>query len=289
MFKLKKDTCIFIKVFIVIVVVPIGLNYLIPIENKYFSVIGNESTWFSFWSVYSGAVISGLITLFVLFKTLKQNQTNYINQKANSERLNREQKNFQLNLFEYQEKRRWLMELKSKLERDTEILDFSNIVSLTHQISIVNSNIELTDKIHLLGKRIKGTGISLKILYTDGFNSKESKAYEANCNELISVLIRIIDGFSSYLVQLEVSAETKERINNAKDIESLEVSDLAFSREKGLSDLSAKRREIINKVEEGKPEFELKNEKLLSSMMELIKFEEEQIKEDRSLRTSRRR
>ena len=77
MFKTKKIVLYIISAAIVIFVVPIGLNYLLPLKNSLFNINGNEEKWFSFWSSYSGAVISGLITLIVLYSTLKHRITSY--------------------------------------------------------------------------------------------------------------------------------------------------------------------------------------------------------------------
>ena len=134
MLELIKKGYVFAIAFFAIISVPVGLNYLIPLKNNYFTIFGSEQTWFSFWSSYSGAVISGLITLIVLYKTLKQNQKNHIEQKNYSDKLNREQKNFQLKIVEVQNKQNWLVELKKKLKEDIEILDYSNIESLINKI-----------------------------------------------------------------------------------------------------------------------------------------------------------
>ncbi len=276
-----KRSLVFIIAIIAIISVPIALNYLVPIENRYFTVFGTESTWFSFWSCYSGAVISGLITLFVLFRTLRQNQQNFIKQKNNSEELNREQKIFQLKLLDTQNRQRWLIEIKGKLKEDLEILDFSNIERLTNKISIVDSNSELMDNISSFERRIKGTQTGLAILYQNKFDARERTNYKKTSDNLVTQLVKILSSFSDYLLKMEEAiVETKFRVENAKDIQNVNLTELAISREKGYKDFSVKRKNIRKTVKDYKQSIELINEALQLSMIELIEFEEKQIQKD---------
>ena len=52
--------------------IPYLINYLI-LKPKQFGIVGDTTTWLSFWGSYIGVVISATIAYFVLYKQLKQN------------------------------------------------------------------------------------------------------------------------------------------------------------------------------------------------------------------------
>lgn len=274
----RKKYSLWIIAIVAIVIVPIGMNYLIPIENNHFTIFGTKDNWFSFWSNYSGALISGLITLLVLYKTLKQNQDNFIEQKNHAEQLNREQKDFQLRILEKQRQQQWLEELKLKMIDDMEILNYSNIENMTDRISIVGSNIELINEITLLSKRIKGTKLSLRILYQDSFDSHESNQYRSAIEKIGQELIVILESFSSYLLMLEVSVvETQFRIGNVQKMRNNDLTDLAMTIENGYKDFSDKRKKIRDIIKNYKPLIDKTNEEMQSLMIELVRYEENKI------------
>ena len=52
--------------FLLVVVTPIVMN-IFMIQPKFFTFVGNDSSWLGFWGSYIGAVLSSAIALFVLF------------------------------------------------------------------------------------------------------------------------------------------------------------------------------------------------------------------------------
>lgn len=273
-----KRNIVFIIAILIICTVPIGLNFLIPLENKYYTIFGNEETWFAFWSSYSGAVISGLITLFVLYKTLRQNQDNHKKQQVDSLELNRKQMNFQVKLMDYQNKNNWLNDLKNRLSSDLEILDFSNVEKLAFRISLVSSNKELMDDISNFEKKINATQNNLIILYNGKFDSKERKHYKVTSDNLVKNLIKIIAAFRSYLVKMEVVIiETQSRIDCIKDVPEMDITPLVIMKEQGYKDFSKKREDIYKKMESYRKEADLIKVALRIALIELIKYEEKNI------------
>lgn len=58
--------------FLLVVVTPIVMN-IFMIQPKFFTFVGNDSSWLGFWGSYIGAVLSSAIALFVLFRQQQQN------------------------------------------------------------------------------------------------------------------------------------------------------------------------------------------------------------------------
>jgi hypothetical protein len=58
--------------FLLVVVTPIVMN-IVMIQPKFFTFVGNDSSWLGFWGSYIGAVLSSAIALFVLFRQQQQN------------------------------------------------------------------------------------------------------------------------------------------------------------------------------------------------------------------------
>lgn len=181
---------------IVIILVPICLNFLLPIKITSLSISGKTSEWFQFWSSYSGAIISGLITLWVLYKTLDQNQNNHITQLNLAEKLNRDQK-------EYHMKQQWNAELKKVLIENINVLDFRNLERISMRINIYESNQNLLDELSQLENSIKAIDLNLLFLYPDGFNTKLQDLYKTLIDKAVSDLYKCIDHITGYLIALE--------------------------------------------------------------------------------------
>lgn len=68
-----------ILISLIIILTPLFVNFLLISENPFSSSVpvasGNE--WLQFWGSYSAAIITGLITLYVLFTTLRKTQKNH--------------------------------------------------------------------------------------------------------------------------------------------------------------------------------------------------------------------
>lgn len=62
---------ILLGMIIVLIMIPLGLAFLLRFE---FVITDTSSGWIGFWGSYLGGIVGGLITLYVLFRTLKENR-----------------------------------------------------------------------------------------------------------------------------------------------------------------------------------------------------------------------
>lgn len=80
----------------IIVMTPPLLNCVLSIP-AFCRIVGVDTDWLSFYGGYIGAVITSLITLYVLYKQLMQNHKE-----------NDANRTLQLNIFQYEQEKQWL-------------------------------------------------------------------------------------------------------------------------------------------------------------------------------------
>ena len=97
-----------------IVGIPCLINYLI-LQPQQFDIVGDGTTWLSFWVAYIGAIASLVmifVTLHVLQKQLEQNQQeNKCNREANEFQI-KQNRDIQRNVLKYQQDLQWLENFK---------------------------------------------------------------------------------------------------------------------------------------------------------------------------------
>jgi len=215
-----KSNKIFLLALLAIFAVPVIMNFTIPLVNPWFDIYGNDNNWFSFWSSYSGSVISGLITLVVLYKILKQNQNNHIKQLNHSDNLNRSQKAFQVKLMQNQLGTNRLDELRTILTENLDILFFGNVEDLSNKISIISSNKSLIDEITFLKVKIRNCKTRLLIHFHNKSDSPFQKLYITQIEQMTSNLNKVLDSFLKYLLSIEkIIVDMPTRLDNFKDLE----------------------------------------------------------------------
>lgn len=280
MIKPRKIILYIVIATIAIFTVPIGLNYLLPLNNSLFNINGNEEKWFSFWSSYSGAVISGLITLFVLFSTLIQNQKNHIKQTDHADELNRQQMSFQIKLFGNQIKQKWLIDLKAVLSDNLNILDFWNIERMSNKISIVSSNRELIAEIAQLESQLKSTQTNLSILYHDNFVDMQQKTYKDSVDNFVNNLNVVLIAFTKHLLAIEkVVVDIPFRIDNLEkgELSTKNRALLIAKTDEGYKGNEKNRDNILSTIANKKAEIKMLSDVLKLVTIELIKHEEKKI------------
>ena len=179
-----------------IISVPIILNSVLQISFPNIKIIGNTDTWLGFWSAYSGSVIGSMITLFVLYKTLRQNQENH-----------KKQIDFQIEVIKHRGNQDWLSSLKIEILDNLAILNFEKIESLVSLIKIQSSNIDLIEKISAHEEKIKRAKTTFDILYYNRFRHKEQIRYKENLENLVSQNLKILSSFKKYMVTWERSID----------------------------------------------------------------------------------
>lgn len=92
---------------ILVLFLPIVINYILLIP-VFLPIVGNNTTWLTFWGNYLSAIISSAVALVVLYRQLMQNQKeNEANREANKKE-NEQNRKLQLNILQQQQAYQWL-------------------------------------------------------------------------------------------------------------------------------------------------------------------------------------
>lgn len=169
-------------VVIPIIIAPILINWLL-LKPKIFDFVGDDSTWLNFWGTYIGTVLSTMVAFYVLYKQMEQNHTE-----------NRNNRELQISILEYQIKSQWLTELKSKMA------DVYNAFS-QNDLTMLGDSYGFYDKIPYIVKEIKRISDKMKdadfakgLLFPKDIDRNESKflarlhGYEEEFNALLEDL-----------------------------------------------------------------------------------------------------
>lgn len=90
-------------IFAIILVAPIAVNIILFCTNPIpwlIPIVGESRAWIGFWGSYAGAIIGGLITLFVLHYTIKESS---------------KVRNIQVKTIKYTQQQTWLENLRKQL------------------------------------------------------------------------------------------------------------------------------------------------------------------------------
>lgn len=169
-------------VILAVVLAPLIINVLI-LWPAFFCFVGEDTDWLGFWGAYIGTILSSVIAFYVLHKQLEQNHTE-----------NRNNRELQISILEYQTKSQWLIELKSKM------VDFYNAFS-QNDITMLGDCFESYDKKEYINKEIKRISDKMKnadfakgLLFPKDIDHNESKflvrlhGYEDEFNALLEDL-----------------------------------------------------------------------------------------------------
>lgn len=130
-------------VILAVVLAPLIINVFI-LWPAFFCFVGEDTDWLGFWGAYIGTILSSVIAFYVLHKQLEQNHTE-----------NRNNRELQISILEYQTKSQWLIELKSKM------VDFYNAFS-QNDITMLGDCFESYDKKEYINKEIKRISDKMK-------------------------------------------------------------------------------------------------------------------------------
>ncbi|WP_321281647.1 hypothetical protein [Marinifilum fragile] len=198
---------------LLIVVLPIFINWALQQKTSY-EVIGNSETWLSFWSTYLGTIIGSLITLYVLYLTLKQNEAN--NKKA---------KDLQIAIYKKGLEERRIQELTQAFR---ESLHFIELAKITRYIRLIQ--IEEYEKPEVffldeLGKTFNKHS-SFELDFISYTNDKNLDCYKSifvdliiKYSDYVTLITFIIDllkneDYTSKIRRLILNSEIKEYIKD---------------------------------------------------------------------------
>lgn len=146
-----------------VILIPCLIN-LIMIQPRIYRIVGNDTSWLSFWGGYIGSVISSAIALFILWKQLNQNHQE-----------NDENRKLQLKNIEYQQKSQWLNLLRSKLADYYSAFCFNDLALLSNKIKTKKNKSDIRNEIKVMVDRVANTDFSVKILFPINTDSDEKK------------------------------------------------------------------------------------------------------------------
>lgn len=180
----RKRSRIFISIIIIIIlVIPVGVG--IGVSLPIFMNIENSNDWIGFWGGYLGAIIGGIVTLYVLWRTVNDNE----NARKNDERLH---------FFEK------IIELFSKYSASC-----GNVCALATRLITIPSN-ELYKNFLLQINELAGISTEIEILLMS-----RGKIY--NCNEFICKLSEVDNEINEFCNKFEYEFSKNQFDKNAAD------------------------------------------------------------------------
>lgn len=117
----KRKFIVAVLLFVILIMtVPVVLNYLLPLELGYDSIKPNttSSLWLGYWGSIIGAIIGAGATFIVLRYTIKNNETN-----------NAKNLEFQIKIVEHNDYIKWLDEIKGYLVDIKVCLDYHSLLT----------------------------------------------------------------------------------------------------------------------------------------------------------------
>ena len=190
-----------------IVGIPCLINYLI-LQPQQFDVVGDGTTWLSFWVTYIGAIVSLImifVTLYVLWKQLNQNHDeNEINREAN-EKLNKENREIQLNIFKYQQEMQWLGEVRILGAEYIKMFNNNNLVVAQNAIERnPNLSFDITKEILDGLQNVKS---SYLLIERQDNNAQELKKQLSTRCDIFSSVIKDVNGLAAYCLDFKQARE----------------------------------------------------------------------------------
>lgn len=169
-------------VVIPIIVAPILINWLL-LKPKIFDFVGDDSTWLNFWGTYIGTVLSTMVAFYVLYKQMEQNHTE-----------NRNNRELQISILEYQIKSQWLTELKSKMVDVYNAFSQNDLTMLGDSYGNYGNNQYIIKEIKRISDKMKDADFAKGLLFSKNIDRNESKflarlhGYEEEFNALLEDL-----------------------------------------------------------------------------------------------------
>lgn len=169
-------------VVIPIIIAPILINWLL-LKPKIFDFVGDDSTWLNFWGTYIGTVLSTMVAFYVLYKQMEQNHTE-----------NRNNRELQISILEYQIKSQWLTELKSKMVDVYNAFSQNDLTMLGDSYGNYGNNQYIIKEIKRISDKMKDADFAKGLLFSKDIDRNESKflarlhGYEEEFNALLEDL-----------------------------------------------------------------------------------------------------
>ncbi len=258
-------------IILAVVLAPLIINVLI-LWPAFFCFVGEDTDWLGFWGAYIGTILSSVIAFYVLHKQLEQNHAE-----------NRNNRELQISILEYQTKSQWLTELKSKMVDYYNAFSQNDITMLGDCFVSNSNNGYINKEIKRISDKMKIADFATGLLFPNKLDNKESeclfklKAYTEEFNALLEDLNWLANLYDNEkfrkdcIVRNELTQSFKKKANQYNNIKSRRVWDfIDLSTEKIYISLIVSRRinEGIKNISPGE---------IISVISELIDYEQEKI------------
>lgn len=258
-------------VVIPIIVAPILINWLL-LKPKIFDFVGDDSTWLNFWGTYIGTVLSTMVAFYVLYKQMEQNHTE-----------NRNNRELQISILEYQIKSQWLTELKSKMADVYNAFSQNDLTMLGDSYGNYGNNQYIIKEIKRISDKMKDADFAKGLLFPKDIDRNESKflarlhGYEEEFNALLKDLnwLAHLNGNDKFRTDSnfrnEIIQNYKERarqFNNIKSRRAWELIDFGATK---ISIITIAKLRIQEGIENISPD------EIMFVISKLIDYEQEKI------------
>lgn len=146
-----------------VILIPCLIN-LIMIQPRIYRIVGNDTSWLSFWGGYIGSVISSAIALFILWKQLNQNHQE-----------NEDNRKLQLKNIEYQQKSQWLNLLRSQLADYYSAFCFNDLHFLKDKIIEKENQSDIRKELRGMVGRMTNAFFNVRNLFSKDTDSDEKR------------------------------------------------------------------------------------------------------------------
>lgn len=191
---------IVLAVICIIILVPLGIAFLLS-----FNFINTDTSneWIGFWGGYIGAIVGGLITLYVMHTTLNEN-------KVEIER----QREFDLRLSEIENKRMLYKELIKEISEFISLIPYYTLASQSYLRELINN--EHSDKLQMHSVEAGNKIDSYLILITTKLHNEEETKEEISALHMELIEIRKVLGCFN-VGEYDAFSEKQLQINSAKE------------------------------------------------------------------------
>lgn len=119
---IKQNKWFFIIAGLIIIFLPIGLNYilLIPLNAN---IVGDSTHWLLFWGGYLGSIISSTVAFIILYVQYKNNSIE-----------NRQNRQLQLNVLLYQQETEWLNKFREAMINNLNTIRDDHLINIGNRV-----------------------------------------------------------------------------------------------------------------------------------------------------------
>jgi len=212
-------------------------------QKTSYNVIGTTETWLSFWSTYSASLLGSFITLYVLFRTLKQNEAN-----------NEESKQLQLTIYQKGLEERRIQELAKTFKESLHFIDFTQV---RHNQTLIQNQYysEAKEFFYKESTRAMNNLSSYALDFISINMDKKILEFKNDYKEIIEEYCKLINLIIRILIFLRIQSFEKKKI----DFQKLQSVDNTRVKSLGKENLIFSDKEF-NKIIESKNEQQFNNE-----------------------------